>query len=151
VTDPESERERKPDPATEYVLSAGETAVTMTFDELCAAADLPGERVKDLEKFGLLRGKAVAGTVYYDEDAFVVAKLAAGFLRFGVEARHLRLYKHAAEREAGFFEQVVMPLMKQRNPASKRQAIDTLGEMAGLGQRLRSAMLRQALKDVTNS
>ena len=34
----------------------------------------------------------------------------------GVEARHLRMYKVAAEREAGVFEQFVMPLLKQRNP-----------------------------------
>src|SRR5438270_10662904 len=134
---------------TEDLLLPGDTAVNMTFDELCAAAELPPERVQELEKFGLVTGRPVAGTVYYDEEAFVVARLAAGFLRFGVEARHLRIYKNAAEREAGFFEQVVMPLMKQRNPGARRQAVETLAEMAKLGQGLRAAMLRQALKDYT--
>ena len=146
VAEPEVEAE----PAAS-VLSAGETAVNMTFEELCAATDLSADRVRELEKFGLLSGRAVAGTVYYDEEAFVIARLAAGFLRFGVEARHLRIYKNAAEREAGFFEQVVMPLMKQRNPGARRQAVETLGEMARLGQGLRAAMLRQALKDYTTS
>src|SRR5438132_732428 len=56
-----------------------------------------------------------------------------------------------AEREAEFFEQVVMPLMKQRNPAARRQALGTLGELAKLGQGLRAAMLRQALKDYTTT
>jgi hypothetical protein len=136
---------------TEDLLPPGETAVNMTFDELCAASELPQERLRELEKFGLLAGRPVAGTVYYDEEAFLIARLAAGFLRFGVEARHLRIYKNAAEREAGFFEQVVMPLMRQRNPGARRQAVDTLTELAKLGQGLRSAMLRQALKDYTTT
>jgi len=68
-------------------------------------------------------------------------------MKFGVEARHLRMYKTAAEREAGFFEQVVMPMLKQRNPEARRQASETLAELALLGQQLRSSMLRNALRD----
>jgi uncharacterized protein (DUF2336 family) len=79
----------------------------------------------------------------------VVAGLAAEFLRFGVEARHLRMYKTAAEREAGFFEQVVMPLLKQRNPEARQQAAHTLSELSRLGAGLRTAMLRVALRDHT--
>jgi hypothetical protein len=56
------------------------------------------------------------------------------------------MYKVAAEREAAFFDQVVLPLMKQRNPDARRQAIDNVGELAALGDSLRAAMLRQALK-----
>ena len=87
----------------------------------------------------------------YDEDALVVARLAAGFMRYGVEARHLRMYKVAAEREAAFFEQVVLPLVKQRNPAARRQAVDNLTELAALGESLAGAMLRTALQDATRS
>ncbi len=67
-------------------------------------------------------------------------------MRFGVEARHLRMYRTAAEREAGFFEQVVMPMLKQRNPASRRRAIETLGELSRLGEGMRAAMLRNSLR-----
>jgi hypothetical protein len=59
------------------------------------------------------------------------------------------MYKTAAEREAGFFEQLVMPMLKQRNPRARRQAVDTLVELGKLGQGLRAAMLRTALKDHT--
>ena len=38
----------------------------------------------------------------YDDEALVVARLAASFLRHGVEPRHLRMYKMSADREAGF-------------------------------------------------
>ena len=73
----------------------------------------------ELERSACSPAGVVGDTTYYDEEAVVVAKLAAGFLRFGVEARHLRMYRTAAEREAGFFEQVVMPMLKQRNPQAR--------------------------------
>ena len=95
-------------------------------------------------------GRSIGPTVLFDEAALDVARLAAGFIRHGVEGRHLRMYKVAAEREAGFMEQVVMPLLKQRNPTARRQAADNLGELARLGEQLRAALLRGALRDHTD-
>jgi hypothetical protein len=123
--------------------------VTLTRDELAGASGLTIERVDELEKYGFLGGKPVAGTVYYDEEALVVASLASRFLAFGIEARHLRPYKNAAERETALFEQVVTPLLKQRNPQSRQQAVDRLGELAEMGQRLRASLVRQSLKGFT--
>ena len=125
------------------------TGVSMTLEELSTACGLTLVDLGELQRYGLVVGRAVGGTVYFDEEALIVANLAAGFMRFGVEARHLRMYKTAAEREAGFFEQLVMPMLKQRNPRARRQAIDTLVELGKLGQGLRAAMLRTALKDHT--
>jgi DNA-binding transcriptional MerR regulator len=114
-------------------LATGVSGANLTFAELA--------------RYGILVGRSVGGTDYYDEDALVVANLAAGFMKYGVEARHLRMYRNAGEREASFFEQVVMPMLKQRNPAAHTQAIETLGELARLGQAFRAAMLRQALHE----
>jgi hypothetical protein len=60
------------------------------------------------------------------------------------------MYKVAAEREAGFIEQVVMPLLKQRNPTARKQAAENLAALAGLGEQLRAALLRTALRDHTD-
>jgi len=127
-------------------LPIAATGVSMTLSELSGATGLDDDRLKELEKFGLLSGRKVASSVYYDEDALNVAMLAAGFMKYGVEARHLRMYKTAGEREAGFFEQVVMPMLKQRNPQARRQATEALAELTQLGQGLRTAMLRQLLR-----
>jgi DNA-binding transcriptional MerR regulator len=127
-------------------LSAGPSGVNLTLDELTSACGLPSERIKELERYGLLASRTVGGTAYYDEDAMVVAHVAAAFARHGVEARHLRMYKNAAERESGLLEQVVMPLIKQRNPQARQQALQALEELSGLGQELRQALLRQALR-----
>jgi hypothetical protein len=56
------------------------------------------------------------------------------------------MYKVAAEREAGFFEQVITPLLKQRNPTSRQQAVGSLSELAKLGETMRGALLRGALR-----
>ena len=104
-------------------------------------------RVAQLDSYGLVSGRVVGGVTYYERDALDVARLAAGFARYGVEARHLRLHKHAAEREAGFIEQIVLPVLKQRNPEARRRALDTVGELSRLGLALREALLRSTLRD----
>ena len=74
-----------------------------------------------------------------------MARAAAGFSRHGVEARHLRAWRNSADREAGLFEQVIMPLLRQRNPEARRQAADTLAELTSLGGDLRKALIDQAV------
>jgi hypothetical protein len=59
------------------------------------------------------------------------------------------MYRTAVEREAGFFEQVVTPMLKQRNPQARRQAVETLLEMSRLGSAMREAVLRLALREYT--
>jgi DNA-binding transcriptional MerR regulator len=124
-----------------------QTGVSLTRDEMLASTGLDAKDLAELERFGLVESRSLGNTSYYDEDALLVATLAAGFLGHGVEPRHLRMYKVAAEREAGVFEQLVMPLLKQRNPNARVQATERLDELAELGGRLRSAMLRHSLRD----
>ncbi|HSH23518.1 MAG TPA: MerR family transcriptional regulator, partial [Acidimicrobiales bacterium] len=121
---------------------------TFSRDELARASGLKPTDLAQLERHGLLVGGAVGGQLYYDADAVRVARLVAGFARHGVEPRHLRMYKNAVEREAGFYEQVVLPLMKQRNPAARHRALETLAELAELGAGLREALLQRALRGV---
>jgi DNA-binding transcriptional MerR regulator len=127
------------------------SGASFTFDELAQAAALQPSELADVERFGLVQGRKVGQATYYDEDCLVVARLAAGFLRHGLEARHLRMYRNSAERESSLYEQVILPLVKQRNPQARAQANATLTELAHLGERLRTAMLRQALKAYTEN
>jgi hypothetical protein len=123
---------------------------SFTAEELAAAAGITRADVAELERYGLLAARSVAGQLEYDEDAMVVARLAGTFAAHGLGPRHLRMYKLAAEREADVYEQVVLPLVKQRNPASRRQAVETLAELARLGETLRGALLRGALRQHTD-
>jgi DNA-binding transcriptional MerR regulator len=120
----------------------------LPLEELLSTAGVDLETVHDLERYGLIAPRFVAGSPYYTRDAAVVAKLAAAFARHGVEARHLRAYKGAAEREAGVVQQVVMPLIRQRNPEARRAASEAVEDLSELGAQLRAVLLRGALADL---
>jgi len=135
---------RKPTSAPAMGAFSG---TSMTIEELAAASDLRPDDVRQLESYGLIAGRSIGGIGFFDEDALIVVRLASAFARFGVEARHLRLHLLAAQREAGFIEQVVLPLLKQRNPASRQRAQETVAELSRLGQDLRSALLQARLHD----
>ncbi|HTN78250.1 MAG TPA: MerR family transcriptional regulator [Acidimicrobiales bacterium] len=122
-----------------------------TFDELVAESGLNAAQLKEVEGYGLLAGTVIGRETFYDDDALEVARLAAGFMQFGVEARHLRMYRTSAEREAGFVESVVLPLVKQRNPRAREQAIETVETLLKLGDSMRATMLRRALHDYSGS
>jgi DNA-binding transcriptional MerR regulator len=122
--------------------------VSLTRAELARAAGLDEAQVAALEGYGLLVPSAQRDEhVYFDEEALTVAKMAAGFLRHGLEARHLRMYKHFVEREAYLFEQVLLRHLRQRNPEARATAQAELAELARLGRGLRSALLVTAVRD----
>ncbi len=122
------------------------TGASLTLDELCAASGLSAEEIAGLESFGLLQSVTVAGIVTYDEVALAVARLAASFRSFGIEPRHLRLYRNAVDREVGLIEQVVIPLLRQRNPESRQKALEAAEQLAALGQSMRATLLELALR-----
>jgi DNA-binding transcriptional MerR regulator len=131
-----------------HVVGAEAPEDELSLEELLRETGAEPSTVEDLERYGLISPRSVAGAPFYDAKAVVIARLAAAFARHGVEARHLRAYKGAAEREAGMVQQVVMPLVKQRNPEARRAAAEVALELSRLGGELREALLRSALGDL---
>jgi DNA-binding transcriptional MerR regulator len=127
-------------------LDSPPSSMSLDGDELASASGLSPEVLRDLIRYGLIEERSLGGSSYFDEGALVMARLAARFAAFGVEPRHLRMYRSAAEREAGVFEQVIVPLEKQRNPAARRQARDTLDELARMSESVHRLMLRLVLR-----
>ncbi len=128
------------------VLAPSVSSVSLTLAELCAATGLSPEAVASLEGFGLLAPMAVAGGSYYDEEALTVGKLVVDFSRYGVEPRHLRMYRNAADREIGLVEQIITPLLRQRNPEARQRAVDAATDLARLGQAMRASLVRAELR-----
>jgi DNA-binding transcriptional MerR regulator len=111
--------------------------------ELLEAAGLEPEQLDQLEQYGLIAPRT--GGSHYDGDALVVAKTVAEMARFGIEARHLRPFKAAADREIGLVEQVVTPLVRQRNPEARARADEVVRELAALSVKLHSTLVRAGL------
>jgi hypothetical protein len=61
------------------------------------------------------------------------------------------MYKLFAEREAALFEQVVAPLVRQRNPEARARARDTIEALAALGGRMRDLALRSAVHGLADA
>ena len=119
--------------------------VLVNRDELCAMASITRDQLAQLEEFGVVPRRTNAGDLYGDE-AVEIAAAAGGFLRAGVDARHLRAWRSSADREAGLYEQLILPTLRQRNPQARTQAAKHLGELDALGAQLRTAMMRAALR-----
>ncbi len=119
-----------------------ESSVQLTRAELRDAARLSEEQLRGLEDFGVLAKREAD---VYDENDLVVAKASARFFAFGVEPRHLRMYRQFADREAAFFEQIVTPALKRKDPDGAEEAHRSVKELLALSRQMREAALRSSL------
>jgi DNA-binding transcriptional MerR regulator len=120
-------------------------ALRLSRDELLNAAGLRSEQLSELEQFGLVAKKPGG---HYDDDALAVAKIVGDLAHFGLEGRHLRAFRTAAEREVGLFSQVVGPMSRQRGSEAKARAEETVRELAALSVRLHAALVQIGLREV---
>jgi DNA-binding transcriptional MerR regulator len=120
-------------------------AMRLSREELLNAAGLRGDQLSELEQFGLVTKKPGG---FYDDDALAVAKIVADLARFGLEGRHLRAFRTAAEREVGLFSQVVGPIYRQRGSEAKARAEETVRELAAASVRLHAALVQIGLREV---
>src|SRR5947208_5956978 len=143
----ESPAKRRAVPDTsEDDMTAHATDLHMSADELAAATGVERGRIKELESFGIICSHGMNGDKYYDGDDFVVLSIAKDFFKYGIEPRHLTMYRHFAEREATFFESIVLPTLRQKNPDARNTAADNLTELAALSRKLKQALLRSNLR-----
>ncbi|MEV7788707.1 MerR family transcriptional regulator [Streptomyces sp. NPDC088106] len=110
--------------------------------QLLAAAGVGERELAEWESYGLLT--QVEDGVY-DAEAVTLAGLITELGRFGIEPRHLRVMKAAADREAGLVDQVVAPLRRHRNPQTRAHAEARTKELAGLAVKLHAALVQSAL------
>jgi DNA-binding transcriptional MerR regulator len=127
--------------ASDFVLESSE--LRLSRQELVNAAGLDPEQLSAIEGYGLI----VPGPGgHYDGDALIIAKTVAAMSAFGLEPRHLRAFRTAAERELGLVEQVVAPLVRQRSPESRGRADEVARELASLSVRLHATLVRAGLR-----
>ena len=118
--------------------------VRLSRDELLADSGLSADQLGQLEQFGLVSTRP--GGTHYDREALVIAKTVAELARFGLEARHLRAFKAAADREIGLVEQVIAPLVRQRGPEARARADEVARELAALSVRLHASLVKAGLR-----
>jgi DNA-binding transcriptional MerR regulator len=112
--------------------------------ELVKIAEISEDLLDQLEQFALISPRA--GTGHYDTDALVIARTARELADFGLEPRHLRAFKTAADREVGLVEQVVAPLRGGRDTAAQARAEEAMSEIAALSVRLHATLVKSGLR-----
>jgi DNA-binding transcriptional MerR regulator len=127
-------------------IAEAPAALQMSAEELAAASGVDADVVEALSSFGLLRPVVEGGQRTFGGDDLVVLRIVKEFFKFGVEPRHLTMFRHFADREASFFEQIVIPVLRQRNPDARRTAAESLLELSRISRRLKQALLRANLR-----
>ncbi|MFY8238702.1 MAG: MerR family transcriptional regulator [Ilumatobacteraceae bacterium] len=110
-------------------------------DLLLQQVDIDPSFLKDLESAGLVAGHDVGDTTFFDPYSASIARTAGRFQEMGIDIRHLRAWKSSADRELSLFEQRILPLLRQRNPVAREEALDMLTEFMELGAELRNSLL----------
>jgi DNA-binding transcriptional MerR regulator len=119
------------------------TDIRLSREELLTSSKLSDEQLVEIEGYGLITPKGR----FYDGDALAVATAVASLASFGIEARHLRAFKTAADREVGLIQQVVIPMYKQKNTDSKARADELVKELSSLSVQLHTALVRSGLNE----
>ncbi|MHB8780900.1 MAG: transcriptional regulator FtsR [Candidatus Geothermincolia bacterium] len=125
---------------------AGIGEVTLRKRDVPQVLEITAAQLEKLEEHGLVCTHEDEEGEYYEREDVQVLRLAKEFARHGIEPRHLRMYENFAEREASFFEQVILPGLKQKDQEAKRSAIDDLVQLANLSEQLKNTLLRNRLK-----
>ena len=135
------------DPAAAEEGAAVEGSVSLTAAELAGAVGVGPEHISELQRLGLItpvaeRSDTDAGPVF-DHAALLIARTAAALADHGIPARNLRMFKVAADREAGVYEQLLGALMARGDRA--RLGAE-LAEIVELTETLRRLLLQEALR-----
>lgn len=118
----------------------------MTREELLAEARITAAVLTELELYGLVRPGAAG---FYDTDSLQVAHTVRALAAYGLEPRHLRSFRAAADREVGLLTQIVTPVARHRDPDARERADEMVRELAALTVRLHALLVKTGLRGMS--
>ena len=119
--------------------------------ELCERAGVTPALARRLEEYGLLEPRVDGGERLYREGEVDIAAACAKLARFGIDARHLRSFRSASEREVGLLATVVAPALRSRNSERRQSGVDDLQALAEVAQELSQLLFWRSLRKVAAS
>ncbi|MFV0450786.1 MAG: MerR family transcriptional regulator [Propioniciclava sp.] len=132
------------DPPSTQVLppargATGRRPIHVTRKQLLRLSGLSEAHLAELERHELVMPRR--GTIYYGRDALTIAVVSRKLEPYGLDARHLRVIRHAAEREAAILDQALVP--HAQRGAQGRQAVQDLSHLMMTAH---AALVRSALR-----
>jgi DNA-binding transcriptional MerR regulator len=138
-------------------LDAGREPVLPGGATVAAPSMLSGDRrltrtelIKESGANAMLLGDAISASLivagdHFGEDALAVLRALVELQRSGIEPRHLRGFRAAAERELGLIESALIPVTRRKDASSRAKALEMAREIAGQLEIVRSSLIRSAL------
>jgi DNA-binding transcriptional MerR regulator len=126
------------------VVGAGEEELEL--GELCDRAGITAARARELEEFGLLESRVEDGQRLYAESEADIAAACEALARFGIDARNLRAFRTAADRESNLLEAVIAPALRSRNEERRQAALSDLQGLSQSAEELADLLLRRNVR-----
>ncbi len=123
--------------------TGADTQIRLTRAELIAETGADAELVEELEQYGLIH--ADQDGCFAMDDARVTST-ASAMTEFGIEPRHLRAFRASADREVGLLGQIVAPLHRHRDPATRARGERISHELAALSVTLHTLLVKAGLR-----
>jgi DNA-binding transcriptional MerR regulator len=124
------------------------TAATarLSLEEILEETGAREELVSELQDYGVIQPKERDGKAAYDETDREIVRAADELSRFGVAARNLRVFRSSADREANLLEALLGPALRSRNPQRRKEAIESLENLAATVSHLKHLLLVRDLR-----
>lgn len=128
---------------------AAPTQVRLTRRDLLERSGVDDDLLTSLMRAGVItpifKG---AGTAFFDEHSVVIAQCARALANYGVEPRHLRAFRSAADRQSDLIAQIAGPVGKGGKAGARDRADDLAREVAALAITLHTSLIKSAVRDV---
>jgi DNA-binding transcriptional MerR regulator len=123
----------------------GPAPVRLTREDLLERSGVATELITALRKAGVI---TTGPGGFFDEHAVVIAQCAAALAEYGVEPRHLRAFRSAADRQSDLIAQIAGPVGKAGTTGARDRADDLAREVAALAITLHTSLIKSAVRDV---
>ena len=121
------------------------TRIRLSREDLLERSGVDGELLTALIKAGVI---TTGPGSFFDEHAVVILQCARALAEYGVEPRHLRAFRSAADRQSDLIAQIAGPLVKAGKAGARDRADDLAREVAALAITLHTSLIKSAVRDV---
>ncbi|MGJ4843998.1 transcriptional regulator FtsR [Leifsonia sp. Le1] len=95
-----------------------------------------------------ITASVIAPAEVYGEETLAVLRALVELQRHGIEPRHLRGFRAAAQRELGLIETALVPIARRNDVSSRAQTAELAREIAGQLDVVRGSIIRSALSRI---
>jgi DNA-binding transcriptional MerR regulator len=135
-------------PKRRAMIASRDSGALYSLDDVIDETRADPKLVSELEEYGVIQGEVRAGTRYYDETEREIVRAVNELARHGVGGRNLRMFRTSADREAALLQQILGPALRSRNAEKRKEAVETLENLAAVASHLKHLLLIRDLRKI---